>query len=68
MQIFALKGESLDALVWRELGLGAPVVEQVLEANRGLAPLATALPENMAVRIPQPVQATPDAELVQLWD
>lgn len=68
MQVHAHKGESLDALVWRAVGAGAPVVEQVLEANRGLAPIASALPENTPVTITEPVAADAETELVQLWD
>jgi len=68
MLVFAQKGECLDALVWRAVGAGAPVVEAVLEANRGLAPLGASLPENHPVTIPEPVSATAETELVQLWD
>lgn len=67
--VTAEQGESLDALVWRVLGAGSGVVEQVYELNRDLAELGAVLPERHVVILPvfsaAPVQAR---EMVQLWD
>jgi phage tail protein X len=66
----ARANEPLDGLVWRVTGQGAAAIEQVLEANRGLAALGAHLPEGHPVLIPElaaaPAFAT--AELIQLWD
>jgi|GEM_PF-507922 len=66
--VTAFAGESLDALVWRTIGLGANAVELVLEANRDLAPLAAALPEGHVVAIPAIASPAPETALIQLWD
>ena len=66
--VAAFAGESLDALVWRAIGLGADAVERVLEANRDLAPLAQALPEGHLVAIPAIDNPAPETALIQLWD
>lgn len=69
----ALQGEPLDALVWRVLGSGAGLVEQVLELNRDIAgdalSPATALTEGQIVVLPLLTAApVPEREIVQLWD
>jgi phage tail protein X len=65
----AHKNETLDALVWRVLKRGSPVVEQVLQLNRDIASIATALPEGRLITLPvieaEPVKTT---EIIQLWD
>lgn len=65
----AEQGETLDALVWRVLGAGSGVVEQVYELNRDLAELGPLLPEGREIILPAlltaPVQSR---EMVQLWD
>lgn len=65
--VSAMSGETLDALLWRELG--TTDVEPVLEANRGLAELGAFLPEGTLVLIPEIASApVVDAALVQLWN
>lgn len=63
----ALAGETLDALVWREIGRAA--IEPVLEANPGLAELGVILPEGHPVLLPA-IEASASAApaLIQLWD
>lgn len=67
--VTAEQGETLDALVWRVLGAGSGVVEQVYELNRDLAELGAVLPEGQTVILPI-FSAAPVAEreMVQLWD
>lgn len=67
-QLNALQGESLDALCWRHYGRTAGVVEQVLEANPGLADIGVILPHGTLVNLPSaPAQAN-QAQMVNLWD
>lgn len=65
----AEQGETLDALVWRVLGAGSGVVEQVYELNRDLAELGAVLPEGREIILPAAI-ANPvtTREMVQLWD
>lgn len=60
--------EPLDALVWRELGLGAPAVQAVLEANPGLAAQGPFLLDGTRVVLPAAASAPAPAPLIQLWD
>jgi phage tail protein X len=67
--IIAQQGDTLDALLWRERGLGPADLTTVLEANPGLADLGTVLPLGTAVSIPATATPTPRTlPLVQLWD
>lgn len=65
---YALQGDTLDLLVWRELGAGSGVVEQVLDLNRDLADGGAILAEGQAVVLPLLLK-TPAAtnDIVQLW-
>lgn len=66
--IRAHQGDTLDAICWRYYGRTAGVVEQVLEANPGLASLGPVLPIGTEVSMPAaPVQAT-QRDVVNLWD
>ena len=60
--------EPLDALVWRELGLGAPAVQAVLAANPSLAAQGPLLAEGTLVTLPAAAAAPAPAPLIQLWD
>ena len=68
MQVTALAGEPLDALIWRMLGRASPSVEQVLAATPGLSTIAAALPEGHQVTLPDLDPGPPEIALVQLWD
>lgn len=65
----AHQGDTLDALLWREMNLGPADWPAVLEANPGLS-LAVVLPIGTAVTVPtaQTTPATPVRTLVNLWD
>lgn len=65
----AQQGDTLDALLWRERGLGPADLVAILEANPGLADLGTILPLGAVVTIPATATPTPRTlPLVQLWD
>lgn len=65
----AHQGDTLDALLWREMRLGAADWPAVLEANPGLS-LNVVLPLGTSVMVPaaQTMPATPTRALVNLWD
>ncbi len=64
----AQQGDTLDALCWRHYGRTAGVVEQVLDANPGLADLGPIIPHGTLVHLPdQPVRAE-QRQVVNLWD
>lgn len=66
--LVARQDEPLDLLVHRAFGRTASLVEAVLEANRGLAAQAHALPEGTEVFVPAAATAAPAvAPLIQLW-
>jgi phage tail protein X len=60
------EGDTLDRIVWAHYGRqSGGIVEQVLEANRGLADLGPILP--VATRVSLPPVEEPKAEAVRLW-
>ena len=65
----ARAGDTLDALIHRERGLGPADLPAILDANPGLAAHGAILPLGTPVIVPD--AATPSiavAPLVQLWD
>ncbi|PZU74138.1 MAG: phage tail protein [Brevundimonas sp.] len=68
MTVRALAGETVDALVWRVLGLGAEAVGRVYEANPNLADAGLFLTRDQPVTLPVSATTTAAAPLVQLWD
>lgn len=67
MKVFALQGETLDALCFRVLGQTARVVEQALELNPGIAGHGAVLPHGTPVELPD-VAEQPQKTMIQLWD
>lgn len=68
MKVKSVQGDTVDLICWRHYGRTAGVMEQVLEANRGLADLGPILPMGTIITLPaQPVQAG-NKQVVQLWD
>lgn len=63
----ALDGETVDQLVWRTVGRGAPVVERVLEANPGLAEAGLFLRRGQRVLIPANATRAAPVPMTQLW-
>lgn len=67
-QARADQGDTLDLICWRYYGRTAGVVEQVLEANPGLADLGEVLPVGTLINLPAlPAQAE-KARVINLWD
>lgn len=62
------QGDTLDALAWRELGLGSADIGPLLEANRGLADLGAILPDRTPVIVPASAPAAETLDIIQLWD
>ena len=67
-QLRAIQGDTVDALIWRERGLGPSDLDAVLNLNPGLAALGERLPTGTLVIVPIVTPATPVRELVQLWN
>jgi phage tail protein X len=68
--IFARQGDTLDALAWRERGLGASDLGPLFGLNRSVADLGAILPLGTAIRVPA-APATPAPlvrDVVTLWD
>lgn len=63
----AAQGDTLDLICWRHYGRTTGVVEQVLEANPGLARLGPILPHGTLVQLPE-IATQPQRPTVQLWD
>lgn len=66
--VLAVQGDTLDAIVWRHYGRTAGLVEQVLEANPGLAELGAVLPIGTSVKLPTAVAQAEQQQMVNLWD
>jgi len=67
--IRARQGDTLDALIWRERGLGPADLDTVLAANPGLAALGSVLPTGHPVALPAitaPATAV-RTDTVNLW-
>jgi len=61
------EGDALDAIVWRHYGRqDGGLVEQVLEANRGLAFYGPVLPAGLTIALPE-IEAPATTESVRLW-
>lgn len=65
----ARQGDTLDELLWREMGLGSADLPAVLAANPGIAS-AVVLPLGTVVTVPaaQSTPATPTRDVVNLWN
>ncbi|MNB71249.1 Phage Tail Protein X [compost metagenome] len=67
MKIYAMQGDTLDAICARYYGRTQGVVETVLEANPGLAASGVIVPHGRAIEIPE-IDSAAKAETVHLWD
>jgi phage tail protein X len=60
-------GDMIDALCFHFYGRQAQAVEQVYEANRGLADAGPVLPSGMIIELPE-IPAAAAAKTIKLWD
>ncbi|EED0941716.1 tail protein X [Enterobacter pseudoroggenkampii] len=67
MKVYAMQGDTLDALCARYYGRTENVVETVLQANPGLSELGVILPHGTVIDLPD-VETSPTAETLNLWD
>lgn len=66
--VHANQGDTVDALCWRYYGRTAGVVEQVLDANPGLAEHGAVLPMGTLVNMPEAAAQAEQRQVVNLWD
>jgi phage tail protein X len=64
----AQQGDTVDAICWRHYGRTAGVVEQVLDANPGLADLGPVLPNGTLLTLPEQAVRAEQRQMVNLWD
>lgn len=64
----AQQGDTVDAICWRHYGRTAGVVEQVLDANPGLADLGPVLPNGTLINLPSAAPQAEQNQMVNLWD
>jgi phage tail protein X len=64
----AQQGDTVDAICWRYYGRTAGVVEQVLDANPGLADLGPVLPMGSLITMPEAAAQAEQRQVVNLWD
>ncbi|HDL7658340.1 TPA: tail protein X [Yersinia enterocolitica] len=67
MRVYAMQGDTLDALCWRYYHRTQQVVELAYDANPGLAELGAILPHGYPVDLPDIAPAA-QRETLQLWD
>lgn len=61
-------GDTADFIAWKNYGTTSGlVVEQLLDANRGLADLGPVLPAGVLVTLPD-IDTTKRVQGVKLWD
>jgi phage tail protein X len=68
--LIARDGDTLDALLWRERGLGPADLPAVLAANPGIAAIGPILPKGQPIFLPDitaPATAV-RTDVVNLWD
>ncbi|KAB2674857.1 tail protein X [Brucella tritici] len=63
-----IQGEMVDAICRKIYGDESGYIEQVLEANPGLAALPHRLPMGTKIRLPDLRQADDNQAVVSLWD
>ena len=64
----AQQGDTVDAICWRHYGRTAGVVEQVLDANPGLADLGPVIPHGTLIQLPEQAVRAERRQMVNLWD
>lgn len=60
-------GDMMDSIAWRQYGsTNGRIVEQLFEANPGIADMGPVLPAGVLVKLPEITPAA-DKEMVRLW-
>lgn len=68
-RLSARQGDTLDALLARDAGLGPDHLTRILDANPGLSDLDAILPLGTVINVPIiAAPTTPVRPLTQLWD
>lgn len=67
MTVYALQGDTVDAICWRFYGQTTGHVERVLKENPGLADLGAVLSAGTVIVLSE-TPLLPATPLVQLWD
>ena len=67
-QLRSRQGDTIDALIWRERGLGPADLDTVLALNPGVAGIGAVLPLGTLITVPDSVPNLAMIETVQLWD
>ena len=62
------KGDALDLICYREYGVAAGIVEQVLEANPHIRNVAHRLPAGLEVTLPDLNVQQSGSQPMRLWD
>ncbi|MEJ6008685.1 tail protein X [Novosphingobium aquae] len=60
-------GDTVDQVLWRNLGRTAALTEATLELNPGLAARGAVLPAGVVITLPAVTTAAPVRETVKLW-
>lgn len=68
MQVITKQGDTVDLMCWAYYGRTDGVVEQVLEANPGLAGHGPVLPVGTLITLPDTADAPKQPPQVHLWD
>ena len=63
-----VQGDTVDAIAWRYYGRTAGVVEQILQANPGLADQGPVLANGTLVNLPTAPAAPENTKALNLWD
>lgn len=64
----AVQGDTVDAIAWRYYGRTAGVVEQILQANPGLADQGPVLANGTLVTLPTAPATPENTQGLNLWD
>ena len=67
-QLRSRQGDTIDALMWRERGLGPADLDTVLALNPGVAGIGAVLPLGTLITVPDSAPTLAMIETVQLWD
>lgn len=68
LTVISKPDDTLDGLIWRELGAGPEVLQTVLDLNPGAVDFGLILPAGTPITLPRLVEKAVDTrDIVQLW-